>query len=211
MIQIFIVGSSTAYGVGGISGGWADRLKRSFHEKMYGANGLGEKIEVFNFAKSGATVEFVVETFPTHLKQYGRHGQRIVIVSVGGNDAKAVDTPDNFASTVEDFQQKMAALLTDLKAQVDQVIAVGYHPYDETKTLPKASPFSKSCSYFWNARTEKFSQALRQTCAQLGIKLIEPPFSQEEWVEKYASSDGLHPNDAGHEALFELIKDEIEL
>ena len=36
MIQIFFIGSSSIYGVGGESGGYADIVKQSLHKKMYG-------------------------------------------------------------------------------------------------------------------------------------------------------------------------------
>lgn len=50
MTQIFILGSSNAYGVGGKDGGWADILKQYLHNKMYGKYGIGEKHELFNFS-----------------------------------------------------------------------------------------------------------------------------------------------------------------
>ena len=74
MKQIFILGASTAYGVGGEHGGWGDLIKQYAHSKMYGQSGAGEKYEVFNFALSGATVDFVTTTFPEQIKNYDRNG-----------------------------------------------------------------------------------------------------------------------------------------
>lgn len=36
MTQIFIIGSSSVYGVGAESSGWADLVKQALHRKMYG-------------------------------------------------------------------------------------------------------------------------------------------------------------------------------
>lgn len=55
MIQIFILGSSTVYGVGAEHAGWADLIKQALHKKMYSENGSGEKYEIYNLGKSSGT------------------------------------------------------------------------------------------------------------------------------------------------------------
>jgi len=98
MTQVFILGSSSTYGVGGENGGWADLLKQSLHSDMFSSGGVGEKYEVYNFAKSGAPRSFVKETSKEQFKNYKRSGKTIVVVSVGGNNSKAEDKPDNYVS-----------------------------------------------------------------------------------------------------------------
>lgn len=107
MKQYFIVGGSTVYGVGGDDGGWADMLKRHFHKKMYGPNGIGEKIEVYNFSKSGVTTQFLLDTYPEQIKHYGRDDEITTIVSVGMNNAKAVGEPSNFVSTLYEYEEQI--------------------------------------------------------------------------------------------------------
>ena len=111
MTQIFIFGSSLAYGVGGESGGWADLLKQKLHHKMFSSGGVGEKYELFNFAKAGEPISFVLETFKYQLEKYRRPGKVIILVSIGGNNSRAKDTPDNFISTVDEYKEEMTALL----------------------------------------------------------------------------------------------------
>src|SRR5512133_4042867 len=106
MIQIFILGSSMVYGVGGPNGGWADLIKQHLHKKMYGENGVGEKYEIYNFGKSGATIDFVKDTFKSQLDAYDRKQKTIILVSVGGNNTKAEETPDNFVSTPEEYESE---------------------------------------------------------------------------------------------------------
>ena len=110
MIQIFIVGSSSTYGVGGEKGGWADLIKQELHTRMYSENGIGQQYEIFNLGKSGAPIRFVLNTFPQQLKDYGRNGKRMVIVSVGGNNIKSETEPDNFVSTLEEYSKEMSEL-----------------------------------------------------------------------------------------------------
>jgi len=211
MAQIFIFGSSSAYGVGGCEGGWADMLKRHLHQTMYGENGTGEKDELYNFAKPGVTVEFVKETFPILLKHYRNQEKVIVVLSIGLNNAKATDWPDNFVSSADDFRTAMHDLLTKMKSLVDQIIVIGYPPHDETKTLPKHNPLTGSRSYFCNERTALFEDALKNVCIDLGVKFIGLSTSHKEWVNGCLCLDGLHPNHTGYEKIFRALVSEIEL
>jgi len=210
MAQIFIFGSSGAYGVGSQTGGWADLLKQALHTKMYSAQGVGEKYELYNFAKPGAPIEFVLETFKYQLEKYKRSGKVIILVSVGGNNSKAEDEPNNFISTIEEYQKEMFQLLTELKNNADEVIFVGSGCVDESKTNPKPNPLTGGKSYFSNERRLKFENVLNQICSNLGIKFIKTGIGNEEWIEKYLSDDGLHSNQLGHKLIADNVWVEIE-
>ncbi len=210
MIQIFIIGSSTVYGVGGEDGGWADMVKRAFHQKMYASGGIGEKIEVFNFAKAGAEIKFFLETYPKLIDLYGRGGKIITIVSVGGNNIKAENRPDNFVSTLEEYVDQMSALFDMLKLHSHHVVAVGGGYYDESKTNPKDNPLTGGTSYFSNQRKQQFEKRLQDICLEKGVVFIRPEVSEEEWKHKYLFSDGLHPNNKGHQLIASKVVGEIE-
>ncbi len=211
MIQVFILGSSYVYGVGAEKSGWADLLKQSIHQKMYGEDGVGEKYEVYNFGKSGAEIKFVQKTFPQQFEQYSRGGKIITILSVGGNNTKAENKPDNFISTPEEYSEQMEKLLDLLKNRSSQVIVVGSSFYDESKTNPKSNPLTGGKSYFSNQRKEIFESKLKKICAQKQITFIDIDVSQSEWQEKYLSNDGLHPNQTGHELIAKKILAKINI
>lgn len=210
MIQIFILGSSSVYGVGGNSGGWGNLVKQALHSKMYGENGVGEKYEVYNFGKSGATIEFVQDTFPQQLKQYSRGGKIITIVNVGGNNAKAEGRPDNFVSTIEEFTKEMARLLDMLKDKSTHVIAVGSGFYDESKTNPKPNPLTGGQSFFTNKRRTEFQSRFKELCKKKEIVFVDVGVGEKEWLQKYVYEDGLHPNQRGHELISKKILAELE-
>ncbi len=205
MTQIFTLGSSSVYGVGSEVGGWGDILKQLIHHKMYGSNGIGEQFEVFNFAKSGATVEFVTRTFPEQLKNYSRGGKIITAIYVGGNNAKAEGTPDNFVSTIEDFSEEISKLLDFLKDKSNHVIAVGSGYYDESKTNPKPSPLAGRNSYFKNTRKRMFEAQFKKLAEDRSIPFVEVGVTEAEWKEKYIYDDGLHPNQSGYRLIAEKV------
>ncbi|MFA5886158.1 MAG: SGNH/GDSL hydrolase family protein [Patescibacteria group bacterium] len=210
MKQIFLIGSSFVYGVGGENGGWGDYLKQALHQKMYSEGGVGEKYEVYNFSKPGATIDFAIKNFPTWLEQYGRDGEIITIVSTGGNNVKAKNTPDNFVSTVDDYINQMSELLDILKKGSSHVIAVGGGFYDESKTNPKSSPFDGEQSYFKNDRKQLFESHFKQLCQEKDITFIPLDIDENSWKANYLYKDGLHSNMAGHKLISQKVLNEVE-
>lgn len=206
MTQFFIFGASIAQGVGAERAGWADLLKQSLATKMYSKNGVGEKYELYNFAKPGAQAEFVIATHGDQLKFYRESGKVVAIVCVGGNNVKAQGAPDNFVSTVEEYEQLMEQLLGKLKQSVDELIVLpSVVAVDESKTNPKANPITGGQSYFSNDRISLFNHALVKLCDQLGVKYVDIEITPQEWAEKFLYDDGLHPNQAGHQYIFEKL------
>lgn len=210
MAQIFIFGASSAYGVGGEEGGIGDLLKKKIHSQMYRAGGMGEKHEVYNFATPGATVEFFLESFEYQIDKYAKDTKLITIVSVGMNNSKAINNPDNFVSSPSQYKTTMEKLLTGLKQKVDGVICYGYTHVDESKTAPIANPFNDDLAYFKNDKIIEFNSIFKQVCQQLGLTFIEIDIEQEEWKRKYLFRDGLHPNREGHQLIFDKVWPEVE-
>jgi lysophospholipase L1-like esterase len=210
MKQIYVFGASGAYGVGAEHSGWADLLKQSIHHKMYGEDGIGEKYEVYNFAQPGADVAFVMVTAREQLKYYRRSGETIAVIAVGGNNSKAEDAPDNFVSGIEDYEQLMSRLLERMKEDVDEIVVVGNSTVDEAKTNPKPNPLTGGQSFFTNDRRILFNHALMKLCFKYKVHFVDVDVSSDEWKEKYLYSDGLHPNQAGHQYIFEKVSTEVE-
>jgi len=174
---------------------------------MYGENGVGMEYEIYNFGKTNATIDFVVDTFPRQLKDYGRGCKTIVIAAVGGNNAKAQERPDNFVSTPEEYESEMRELLMMLKQNSDAQILVSSSGYvDETKTNPKINPLTGGKSYFTNARRQQFGKIDKKLCGEIGIQLVGVDIDDKVWLEKYVYEDGLHPNQAGYQLIFESIR-----
>lgn len=210
MKQFFILGASSAYGVGAEKG-WADLVKAYIHTKMYNPGGATEKYEVFNFSKSGSTIDFITSNLNWIHQNYYRSGSELVIlISVGGNDAKAENAPNNFVCTSEDFKLKLERLAKDLKQYSNDIVFVSNGFVDESKTNPKISSFGNGTSYFTNERRSLFNQITKSICEDNDFAFITSDVSQDDWIQNCLYEDGLHPNQLGYQKVFEALKPRID-
>lgn len=201
MTAILCFGSSVVYGVGSTTGGWSDLLKQSIHSNLYGPNGVGELHEVYNLGIPGNTSEDLALRLESELKGRRRDMQPelLCIFGIGVNDCRAVDTPSNYISSPEEYQNRMRKLFKICSTHKAQAIAIGFTPVDETLTNPKLQPRTGKKSFFTNARIELFEEALKEVCLseKIGFVPLYAEALQHGWTE-CLHLDGLHPNDKGH-------------
>lgn len=209
MKQVFILGASAVYGVGAEHAGWGDLVKQYYHSMMFSEGGMGEFFEVYNFAKPGVTIDFIIDTYPRHFEDYSKGSKVITIASVGGNNSRAKDEPTNYASTPESYSEELAQLIDVLKKSSEKIIFVSTVYVDETKTNPITTSHGNKY-YFTNARRKQFEEITKGLCAQNGIGFVDVPVLEEEWRQKYLYQDGLHPNQAGHQLIFNAIKSHLK-
>lgn len=207
--QILIFGASSTYGIGSTKGSWADMIKQKYLTMQYGDEGIGEqRIDVFNFAQSGLTIEEIQASVPDDIRHRHRDGWRKIALFSGGlNNSRAVNTPENFVSTPESFTEILEPTIATLAEQVDALICVGYTPIDESKTYPKRNPLNNSMSYFSNERGKLFYDLFKEVSERQGAYFVDIFDAAQAlpWIPDYQVDDGLHPNDKGYQWMFEQV------
>lgn len=179
---------------------------------MYIKGGISEIHEVFNFGKSGATVDFVSASFSDLFSYFRRDkSQTMGVLSVGSNDARAESSPENFTSTLEKFQSEMTDLIKQMKARFDQLVVLDFFPIDETKTMPFVSPTTGIRYFYSNERRLQFCDALEDICRAQGVIFLKTGVPFNEWIGSYLYEDGLHPNSNGHKKLAEMVMKSLSL
>lgn len=219
MSQIVCIGASTLYGIGGSRGGWPDLLKLHLHEQQFADGRFEPKHQVFNYGISGATIAQIAERLTIELtstRKSGRH--TLAILHLGANDALASPGPTDYITTLPDYQQRVSALIRQAKDLSDDLLVLGVTPMDESKTTPYHSDptgvtaATKPGVYFTNDRIHALERCQQQVCAELNITFL-PLFDAATklgWVQNYLAADGCHPNDAGHDWLFDQVMQQIK-
>lgn len=188
-------------------------LKQKLHEHMYKIKDMPiEGHEVYNLCVPGATIADIERRFTIEMEGYSKSREKIIVViELGGNDTKSTESPDNFVNTPENFSTQMKGLVNLAKNYTDKIVLIGLQRIDEVKNSPRINPITGKKSYWSNKRMEMFEQAIISVAEEISLSFVPISTSPENinWQE-YLFDDGLHPNDKGHQWLFEKIWPEIE-
>lgn len=210
-MRLLVFGDSIGQGFFDQSGGWVQRLANDYH-KRYLASLLSNgdfDLEVFNLGISGDTTERVSKRLePESEARRWQDDPMIIALAVGFNDARQLN--NRVVMDVYDFQRLYDRLLDQATSIADYVLCVGLSAVDESQTDPW--PHS-STHYQWsNNRINLFEDTIKQSAfrRKLPFVPIHDKFLAELEAGRELLADGLHPNDAGHHLMAELIKPWID-
>lgn len=211
MKNILIFGASIVHGVGGESGGWADKIKRSFHQEMYGAVKKAGECDIYELGISGGTLSDLLARFSTELTARigsARPDEVCIVFSAGTNDSKRHRDSSQHLYSPDDFAASAHAFIHLAKEYSATIMGVGITPVDEEKL--NAGQASGQPYIFSNDRIRIFEEALRRTCDQEGVVFV-PLFDSVpvDWLQTNVFEDGLHPNDRGHEWIQSQVEPEL--
>ncbi|MGF1537371.1 MAG: GDSL-type esterase/lipase family protein [Elainellaceae cyanobacterium] len=200
-LRIVALGDSLIYGYGDPEGGgWVERLRRQWMRSDSAGHVL------YNLGVRGDGVQQVMRRLEGEFRCRGELRHRVpdcIILSVGVNDSCRVGRACGRLFTPFDrFQQDISTLIHQAH-QLCPVLFVGMTPVNEA-----AMPFAE-CLYYAQTDQHKYNDAIRQACLAQGVphlNLLDLWLSRGEgWWRSHLSSDGLHPNTLGYEALLQDV------
>jgi lysophospholipase L1-like esterase len=200
-LRIVAIGDSLIYGFGDPEGGgWVERLRRHWMMPHTAGHIL------YNLGVRGDGVKQVAQRLEQEFRLRGELRHRVpdaLILAVGMNDSARAGKPTGRNLTpFEEFE----SLLHDLLAQAQKlcpVMFVGMPPVNE-----QCMPFA-DILYYTHADQQRYKQATQEACRVYGIPYLDI-YDQwmargEDWWRSRLCSDGIHPNVAGYEALFDAF------
>ena len=200
-LKLVAFGDSLIYGFGdGVGGGWVERLRRQWMLPESAGHVL------YNLGVRGDRTYQVSQRLENEFRHRGELRNRVpdaIILSVGLNDSARVQSFTGRSYT--DFEHFKTVLdnLLNLSQQLCPVIFVGMVPVDESKM-----PF-QDCLYYSHADQYRYKEATKLACQLRGIPYLDI-FDKwinrgNIWCSSCLTSDGLHPNAAGYQSLFEDV------
>ena len=200
-LKLVAFGDSLIYGFGdGVGGGWVERLRRQWMLPESAGHVL------YNLGVRGDRTYQVAQRLENEFRQRGELRNRVpdaIILSVGLNDSARVQSFTGRSYT--DFEHFKTVLdnLLNLSQQLCPVIFVGMVPVDESKM-----PF-QDCLYYSHADQYRYKEATKLACLEREIPYLDI-FDKwlargNIWCSSCLTSDGLHPNAAGYQSLFEDV------
>jgi len=187
---ICIFGDSIAWGATDpVGGGWAGRLSSHFE-----ADPESDNI-VYNLGICGDTAEGLLKRFRTECEA---RAPQTVIFAIGINDSAYFETKDRPVTNTESFCENLLELAKQARLIADKVIFVGLTAVDEARTMPVAWDEGV---YYDNENIAAYDAIIKETAQDGGMDYV--------WLGSLVGNndleDGLHPNSAGHQKIFEKI------
>lgn len=201
-LQILVFGASITYGAWDKKGGWTTRLREFLDQKTI--TNPNFKAYIFNLGISGDTTEDLVARFEVETKPRLIYKDTIFIFSIGLNDSQYVHSKKNLRLSPIQFSKNLQKLIDLAKKYSPKIIFVGLNPVDEKKVDPL--PWNPEKSYK-SKYVKKFDNIIEQVCIKNQIHFIKiyEKFKKENY--KNLLDDGAHPNTAGHQKIYKLVKD----
>jgi lysophospholipase L1-like esterase len=103
---------------------------------------------------------------------------------------------------VERFAEEINRIIDIAKKHTDKVLLVGMQAVDESKT----TPIAWADMHFTNKRIAEFEAEARRVAREKRVDFVAVHSEMLKNGEPLQAADGLHPNDAGHKLIFELVR-----
>ncbi len=207
MAQVLAFGDSITYGSWDPeNSGWANLLRKYFDDKVekeqdfYGL--------VYNLGIPGETTEGLVKRFKSETEVRFRKGEEdIFLFAFGANDSALIMSKGAFKVSVEDYVRNLDTVLGDAKSYSTKIALLNTTPVVEKVT---AHVENKDKSRL-NEYVGRYNAPLQTLAEKHNVPLLDvySAFMQHD-LEGLFCEDGLHPNEVGHEIIFEIVKQQIE-
>jgi lysophospholipase L1-like esterase len=207
-MRVLIFGDSIAQGFFDSKGGWANRIANDYHQKVLDSLN-GDLPEVFNLGVSGDDIENLLDRIEDESEaRRWKNGQLLIVVAIGINDS--ILKENRAVKDEYKFQEQYEKLVDIVQDFSEHCLFVGLSAVDENLTDPIAS--STTGKQFLNNRINLFEDCIKQVCEQKNVPFVpvHDMFIGQLEAGESLLSDGLHPNEAGHQLIVEIVKPYLE-
>ncbi len=204
---ILIFGDSITEGLWDSNGGWADRIK-AFVQSEEIKSGIKNYHKVYNLGVDGNTTQQIIKRFEAETKaRLYPDEEYAFIFAIGTNDTLHRNNQE-FESTPERYKSELNQLIELTQKYSSKVMFIDLLPVDENLTNPIKSSSSGKC--YTNERIRSFNEILHELCDSHSLTYIKVSEKYLEQEYKSLLADGIHPNDKGHEVIFDLVVKHIK-
>ena len=199
--KIFVFGDSIVQGSNDwTGGGWVVRLKNYFSQ-------TGQFHHIFNLGISGENSSHIISRMEVEIKprkSEDRNKKSLLIVGIPINDTRIKDKLDGDPEiSIARFKANLEELYSIGKKNSNELVFLGMTKVDEEKTNPWQEVVDRRIVCWRNDVIEKYNDIIKKYCDEKNIYFI----NMIDLLKNSDLSDGLHPNEVGHNKMYERIRD----
>jgi lysophospholipase L1-like esterase len=206
-MRVLVFGASVTQGFWDTEGGWTARLRRNYDELQV-KDWSKDQPTVFNLGISGdGTVELLkrIENETVARKWPGE--EFTFIISIGINDS-FIRSNGKENISAQQYRENLSKIAEITKKYSSKIILLGLQHCDEERT----TPVSWTDISYTNERILLFDKEIQDIASEHNLTYV-PIFNE---LKKHHDGgqdlyqDGLHPNNQGHQLIFELVRPELD-
>ena len=122
----------------------------------------------------------------------------IIIFDIGKNDSIYNKEKGNTWVKIDKFEKNLNELIKQAKKFTSKIFFIGLAKVNEEETIP----WEENGDSYCNENIKKYNLVVEKICKEDGVYFI--PI--QDLLKKKDLSDGLHPNENGHEKIFKRVK-----
>jgi lysophospholipase L1-like esterase len=205
-MRVLVFGASVTQGFWDTEGGWVQRLRKHYDEQQV-KDWSSERPTIFNLGISGDSTREILRRIENETLARRTDRGLAFIFSVGVNDSLVFGNGETNL-TPEEFVDNYRQIISTAKKYSDRILLIGLQYCDEARTRPVAW----ADIHYTNERIRIFDLKTKQAAEENGITYISIFHRLREEFEsgKDVYQDGLHPNNDGHQLIFELVRPALD-
>jgi lysophospholipase L1-like esterase len=200
-MRILVFGDSITYGEFDTQGGWATRLKVDYFNEWVKDPDADPPL-LYNLGIGGDVTAHLAKRLPGEVEArkslWSGGNDFALVIAIGINDS-LTENGNDFSSP-EQYAKDLQAVYKAARQFSDKLLCIGLTPVEDDN--PRANRL------YSTARIRQFDQVLRKFAAEKALPFV--PFLEVFEPRMQAGEqlfvDGLHPNDTGHELMYQTIK-----
>jgi lysophospholipase L1-like esterase len=208
-MRVLVFGDSITQGYWAIKHGWVDRVRMNYDSSQLQDLDGKDEPTIFNLGISADNstdilnrieAEVIARTRPHH------QTKPVTIIQTGINDSAGEPTEPQVA--LQKYKNNLESIIKKVKQLSSKIVFVGFSACDESKTLP----VSWGDHNYSNESIGKYEHIMSQVADENGVDFI-PVFDNFKSLLSTGEDllvDGLHPNEAGHKAMYQIIMPKLQ-
>ncbi|MBX4188585.1 hypothetical protein KW792_00615 [Candidatus Saccharibacteria bacterium] len=206
-MRVLVFGASITQGFYDTKGGWVGRMWTHYTKNIIDEPNARD-ITIFNLGIAGDGSDRLLKRFKNEVDDRKFPGEEFAFIFAIGTNNSWVRTNGEPVSTPEKYVADLQALLKQAREYSSKIMFVGIAPCDEDRAHPV--PWNKNI-FFTNERMKSFDEALKTLCEKEQVSYV-PIFNRlkDRMDKEDIYHDGLHPNDEGHQLIFEMVRPALD-
>lgn len=198
MSSICIFGASSTWGAWDVEkGGWVNRLRLWIDKQIVQQNDRADFYwETYNLGISGDTSQDVLVRLAAEIQS---REPGIVIISIGENDTVYDKDREHPKIGIDQFADNLRTVIAIARKSTDKILLLGLKKVMENKVQPVS--WNPNVNYS-NESLKQYDEKLQQIAHDSGVSYIE----MFDLLSDEDLADGLHPNEKGHEKIFQEVR-----